>query len=239
MSVRLRGTDSVVQIKWIPKYTVLERALHWIHCACFIPLAITGYIIFASWLQPLAQGEGGQMIRLVHRVSAVIFGLVPITYTIIQPRRMLTNLREFLSFSKDDILWLKAAVPYYLFGKHDVMVPQPRFNTGERMNALVMVLGTVVFGITGLTMWFLKGIMPVGLYRWMVVIHDLAFIVTGMMFIVHFFLAAVHPLMWQSLVSMRFGYVSESYAREHHAKWYYGEKRARELWEQRKAEGGH
>jgi len=40
-------------------------------------------------------------------------------------------------------------------------------------------------------------------------------------------------------VSMRYGVVSESYAREHHALWFYGEKRARELWEQRKAGGDH
>ena len=64
-------------------------------------------------------------------------------------------------------------------------------------------------------------------------------IVTFAMFIVHFFLAVVHPLMWQSLVSMRYGVVSESYAREHHAMWYYGEERARELWEEHKAENGH
>ena len=58
--------------------------------------------------------------------------------------------------------WLKAAVPYYLAGKHENMPPQPRFNSGERLNAVVMVLGTLLFGITGLTMWFLKGIMPSG-----------------------------------------------------------------------------
>ncbi len=234
MSVRLRGTDSVMHIRWIPKYTPLERALHWIHVACFIPLAFTGYILFAGWLDPLAQGEAGQFFRLVHRVAAVIFGLVPIVYAVVQPRRMLVNIREFLTFGKDDIAWLKAAVPYYLLGKHGAMIPQPRFNTGERFNAVVMVLGTITFGITGLTMWFLKGIMAAGLYKAMIVIHDLAFIATGVMFIVHFYLAVVHPLMWQSLVSMRFGFVSESYAREHHAKWYYGEKRARELWEQHK-----
>jgi formate dehydrogenase subunit gamma len=214
----------------------MERILHWVHTACFVPLAITGYILFAGWLEPLAQGEAGQLVRLIHRVTAVIFGLVPIIYTIFQPRRMLMNAKEFLSFGKDDIAWLKAAVPYYLMGKHEDMIPQPRFNTGERLNAVFMVLGTIVFGITGLLMWFLKGIMPNGLYNVMVLIHDLAFILTGVMFIIHFYLAAVHPLMWQSLVSMRFGYVSESYAREHHAKWYYGEERAMELWRQHKSE---
>jgi formate dehydrogenase subunit gamma len=239
MSVRLKGSDSVMHIRWIPKYTSLERVLPWVHCACFIPLAFTGYILFGPFLQPLAQGEAGEWVRLVHRVTAVIFGLVPIVYTIIQPRRMALNVKEFLTWDGDDVEWAKAAVPYYLGGKHDAMPPQPRFNTGERLNAVAMVLGTITFGITGLAMWFLKGIMPVELYRILVFFHDLAFIVTGLMFIVHFYLAVVHPMMWQSLVSMRFGYVSESYAREHHAKWYYGEKRAKEMWEQQKAEGGH
>jgi formate dehydrogenase subunit gamma len=239
MSVRLRDTDTVVSIRWIPKYTGVERTLHWVHVMCFLPLAFTGYILFAPWLQPLAQGEAGQFVRVVHRVFAVLFGLVPIIYTILQPRRMLMNLREFLSFDKDDVGWLKAAIPYYVAGKHEAMPPQPRFNTGERLNAVVMVLGTLFFGITGLSMWFLKGIMPVELYRLMAIIHDLAFILTFVMFIVHFYLAVIHPLMWQSLVSMRFGYVSESYAREHHGKWYYGEERAKEMWEQHQAEAAH
>ena len=239
MSVRLKGTDSVVSIRWIPKYTALERTLHWVHVGCFIPLGITGYILFASWLQPLAQGEAGELIRTIHRVFAVIFGLVPIIYTVVQPRRMVLNLKEFLTWGKDDIDWLKGAIPYYLAGKHEAMPPQPRFNSGERLNAVVMVLGTLTFGITGLSMWFLKGIMPTGLYQFLVIIHDLAFIVTGIMFIVHFYLAVIHPLMWQSLISMRFGYVSESYAKEHHGKWYYGEERAQEMWEQQKAAGSH
>jgi len=50
------------------------------------------------------------------------------------------------------------------------------------------------------------------------------------MFIIHLFLAVAHPLMWQGLVSMRFGVVSESHARERHAKWYFGKKRGKELW---------
>jgi len=239
MSVRLRGTDSVVSIRWIPKYTGLERTLHWVHTACFLPLALTGYVLFAPWLQPIAQGEAGEAIRLLHRLTAVFFGLVPIIYTILQPRRMAMNLKEFLTWGRDDWGWLKAAIPFYVAGKHEDMPPQPRFNSGERLNAVIMVLGTLLFGITGLSMWFLKGIMPAGLYRIAVFVHDLTFIVTFVMFIVHFYLAVVHPLMWQSLISMRFGYVSESFAREHHAKWYYGEERAKEMWEQQQAEAGH
>jgi formate dehydrogenase subunit gamma len=239
MTIRLRGTESAIQIQWIPKYTVTERLLHWMHTASFIPLALTGFALYAPWLEPVAQGAAGEHIRLLHRIAAIFFGGVPILYTILQPRRMLMNLREFLSFSKYDLLWLKGAIPYYVLGRHGEMPPQPRFNTGERLTALVMVSGTITFGITGLSMWFLKGIMPVSWYRFMVIVHDLMFIVTFAMFMVHFYLAVIHPMMWQSLVSMRYGVVSESYARAHHAMWYYGEKRAKEMWEQHKAQAAH
>lgn len=239
MSVQLRGTDSSISIRWIPKYTTLERLLHWVHTATFLPLALTGFVLFAPWLEPLAQGAAGTQIRLIHRVAAVFFGGVPIVYTLLQPRRMWMNLREFLSFGRYDLLWLKNAFPYYVLGKHGNMPPQPRFNTGERLTALVMVLGTATFGVTGLAMWFLKGVMSPILFQWMVVIHDLMFIVTFAMFMIHFYLAVVHPMMWQSLVSMRYGVVSESYAREHHAMWYYGEKRAKQMWEEQQAKGEH
>ncbi len=237
MSVQLRGTDSSIAIRWIPKYTTLERLLHWVHTATFLPLALTGFVLFAPWLEPIAQGAAGAHIRLLHRVAAVFFGGVPIIYTLLQPRRMLMNLREFLSFSKYDLLWLKNAFPYYVLGRHGNMPPQPRFNTGERLTALVMVLGTMTFGVTGLSMWFLKGVLSPALFQWMVVIHDLMFIVTFAMFMIHFYLAVVHPMMWQSLVSMRYGVVSESYAREHHAMWYYGEKRAKQMYEERQVKG--
>jgi len=71
----------------------------------------------------------------------------------------------------------------------------------------------------------------------MVLLHDLTFIVSVCMFFIHFFLAVIHPLMWQGLVSMRYGYTSATYAAEHHAKWYYGEKRAKEMYEQTLKEG--
>ncbi|MFN2290648.1 MAG: formate dehydrogenase subunit gamma [Anaerolineae bacterium] len=239
MSVRLRDKESVVHIRWIPKYTLLERLGHWMHAGTYVPLAFTGFLIFAPGLKGLTQGSLGENLRVIHRIFAVAFGLMPILYAILQPKRLGMNLRENFCFDRTDLEWLKAAAPYYLLGRHTEMPPQPRFNTGERLNAVTIIVGTVVFGITGLLMWFGRGYIPVWLFQAAVITHDLAFIATMCMFVVHLFLAVAHPLMWQSMVSMRFGVVSESYAREHHAKWYYGEKRAMELWEQHKAELEH
>jgi cytochrome b subunit of formate dehydrogenase len=73
-------------------------------------------------------------------------------------------------------------------------------------------------------------VVPPWFFQTAAIVHDLTFIATVCMFIIHIYLAVAHPLMRQGLVSMRFGVISESYAREHHAKWYFGEKRAKELW---------
>ena len=66
MSFQLKGSDATINIRWIPKYTCLERVLHWVHTAMFLPLALTGYILFAPWLQALAQGDAGQPVRVIH-----------------------------------------------------------------------------------------------------------------------------------------------------------------------------
>jgi formate dehydrogenase subunit gamma len=237
MTLRVKGLKHVLRIRWIPRYTLLERAMHWLHTATFVPLAITGFILYTPWLQPLAQGNSGQLVRLWHRIFAIGFGVVPIAYVIFQPRRAIMSFKEFM-IGADDIEWVKGAVPYYLLGKHEAMPPQGRFNTGEKMNGLIMIVTWIVFAVTGLLMWFQNVLnLSPGLFQWMVLLHDLTFIVSVCMFFIHFFLAVIHPLMWQGLVSMRYGYTSATYAAEHHAKWYYGEKRAKEMYEQTLKEG--
>jgi formate dehydrogenase subunit gamma len=233
MSVQLKGIGSVVQIRWIPKYTFVERLLHWVHTASFVPLALTGLVLYFPPLQPLAQGDAGLWVRAVHRIVAVVFMAEPLLYAILQPRRLWMSLKEF-SFDRDDLGWIRNAFGYYVLGRHGAMPPQGRFNTGEKMNGLIMVASWALFTITDLIMWFGKGFLPTWLYQPTVVVHDLAMIAAVCMFLVHLYLAVAHPLMWAGLVSMRFGVTSADYAAEHHARWYYGPRRARQLYEAQK-----
>ena len=220
-----------IRIRWIPKYTAMERVFHWGHTVTFLGLAMTGMILFFPFLRPLAQGEGGQLVRLVHRATAIAYGALPLIYLILEPRRAWMSLKSVFKVSRYDIDWVKGMIPYYMFARHEAMAPQDRFNTGEKLNAVVIILGSAVFAVTGLLMWFAKGSLPIGVFQTMVLLHDIAMIVTVCMFIVHFYLAVLHPLMWAGLVSMRFGVTSAAYAQEHHALWYYGPDKAREIYE--------
>ena len=238
---RVRGVQEAdetgaVRIRWIPKYSAMERVFHWGHTVAFLLLAMTGMVLFFPFLGPLAQGASGEFTRLLHRAAAIAYGALPLIYIILEPRRVWMSLKSVFKVGRFDIEWVKGMIPYYMFGRHEAMAPQDRFNTGEKLNAVVIILGSVVFAITGLLMWFGKGFVPIGVFQAVVILHDIAMIVTVCMFIVHFYLAVVHPLMWAGLVSMRYGVTSAAYAQEHHALWYYGKERAEEIYEAHKAE---
>jgi len=235
-AVQEAGEAGAIRIRWIPKYSAMERVFHWGHTVTFLLLAMTGMILFFPFLRPLARGDGGQLIRLVHRGAAIGYGALPLMYIILEPRRAWMSLKSVFKVSRYDVEWVKGMIPYYMFGRHEAMAPQDRFNTGEKLNAVVIIMGSIVFAATGLVMWFGKGLVPIGLFQVMVVLHDLAMVVTVSMFIVHLYLAVVHPLMWAGLVSMRFEVTSAAYAQEHHALWYYGPERAKEIYEAQKAE---
>ena len=61
---------------------------------------------------------------------------------------------------------------------------------------------------------------PVALLQWMVLLHDIAFIVTGAMLFVHIYLGVIHPLMTESWGAIWGGKISAEYAKLHHRKWY-------------------
>ncbi|OGO07666.1 MAG: hypothetical protein A2Y92_01625 [Chloroflexi bacterium RBG_13_57_8] len=124
----------------------------------------------------------------------------------------------------DDVGWLRAAPRYYFLADEEAMPPQDHMNSGQKLWWLMVIVFSLVFVVTGLAMWAGKEIAPASVLRWMVLLHDIAFITTGAMFFVHIYLSAIHPLMrpWRTGAwsSMARGKVSAHYARSHHGKWY-------------------
>ena len=78
---------------------------HWVHAGTFIPLAITGFMIFAPWFKQITHGSAGQTFRLSHRVFAIVLGLMPIIYALVQPKRLVMHLKENFRFTREDC-WL-------------------------------------------------------------------------------------------------------------------------------------
>jgi formate dehydrogenase subunit gamma len=201
----------------VEKYRKPVRILHWIHSGAFVVLFLTGLVLFIPQLSFLAQDS---WTRLIHRIGAVIFIVIPLIYLILSPRSALQGLKQAFNWGMEDTDWLKAAPRYYFLGDESAMPPQGSMNSGQKMWWLFVVVFGIIFIFTGLVMWFGKTNAPAAVLQWMVFIHDISFIVTGAMFFLHIYLGVFHPMMTEAWNSMAKGKISTDYAKAHHGKWF-------------------
>jgi formate dehydrogenase subunit gamma len=203
----------------VVRFTAAERLAHWVHFVAFTVLLGTGMFIFVPWFQPFTLGAAGEASRLAHRAAAVAFMFAPLLYLVFSPREFFYSLRESFTWGKDDWGWLQNAWNYYSRGRAGTMQPQGKYNAGQKLNALTQIITFVLFTLTGLAMWFGKGSIPPTAFQLAVIVHDLSVIATVLLFMLHLYLVAVHPLHRESITAMFEGTVTEEYAREHHGKW--------------------
>ena len=201
----------------VEKYRKPIRVLHWIHTCAFITLFLTGLVLFVPGLGAIAQDS---VTRIIHRVGAVIFIIIPLWSLLTNWTASWKSVGEAFTWGGADLDWLKAAPRYYFLGDKRGMPPQDHMNSGQKMWWFMTIVFGVVFILTGLVMWFLKIIAPAGLLQWMVLLHDISFIVTGAMLFVHIYLGVLHPMMTESWGAMFRGKISVEYAKSQHAKWY-------------------
>lgn len=203
--------------KGIIKYTTGVRVLHWLNTAAFVFLFLTGLFLFIPQLGPLAAGG---WTRAIHRVAAVFFVLIPLFFLFANWKPSWEKIKKAFEWGTDDLGWLKAAPGYYFLCDEKCMPPQDEMNTGQKLWWLITLVSWAGFAATGLVMWAFKTIAPAGLLQWMVLLHDIAFIVAVPMLFVHVYLGVFHPLMKGAWDAMATGKVSAEYARSHHARWY-------------------
>ncbi len=201
----------------VEKYRKPIRVLHWIHAGAFVLLFLTGLVLFIPGLGFLAEDS---ITRVIHRVGAAIFIIIPLIYLIVNPKATLHGIKLAFSWSSDDIGWLKALPGYYFRGDESKMPPQGEMNTGQKLWWLIVLVFGVLFVITGLIMWFAKTSVSPGALQWMVLIHDISFIVAGVMFLVHIYNGLIHPLFNEAWAAITGGKISAEYAKKHHGKWY-------------------
>ena len=195
----------------LKKYPLTVRVLHWLHTVAFIILAITGIMLAAG-------GTGQTSLASFHNSLAHFWVALPVVFLIIRPRTSFRGLRMLCRWGREDLGWLKAAPRYYLRNDRSTMPPQGFLNTGQKLWWLVTFLTWLVFSVSGLIkeVFVNHGLSP-SVVTGMTYLHDIAFGVAGVFFLVHAYLGIFHR---ESLKSMITGSVGAAYARENHARWY-------------------
>jgi formate dehydrogenase subunit gamma len=189
--------------------------IHWLFAASFMVMFITGGIMFFD----LTGMAGGVQIRLIHRIAAVFFVLLPVIYMLIDPVSAIDFLRGAFRWDRAALAWLRAS-PRFYFGRQAQMPPQGYINGDQKLWQLVVIVTGILFALTGTLLWFFKLNIPLVFYQWVLLAHAASFVIVMFMFPMHFYLTTLHSGFEESLSAMIDGKVSESYAREHYHKWY-------------------
>jgi len=213
-------TQKPISQNKILRFTKAERVSHWVHAISFFALLFTGLGILSTFFQPAMVVVGGiQVARLIHRGVAVVFVVVVgWMFFVGNPRYHWEWLRSVFKFTRADLQHVMA-FPKEFFGGHGAYPPQDKYNGGEKINALITILGSLFITLSGIVMW-LAPTFPPSLVRWAYPVHDLSMIMMTAAVIGHMYLGLLHPDSNPALPGMINGYVSTKFARSHHAKWY-------------------
>jgi formate dehydrogenase gamma subunit len=132
-----------------------QRWQHFVLAASFIILAITGFALKFpdSWVAKLL-GSSEPLRRWIHRITGTVLIAVGLWHFIylLSSREGRRLVRDLFPVKKDlaDVL----CAVRYLCGFSDRKPQIGRFGYAEKMEYWAVVWGTIIMGLTGLTVWF-------------------------------------------------------------------------------------
>jgi len=190
---------------YVRRFSPVERLLHWANAAGFFFLLVTGLILYLPRLSMLVSRR--QTIQGIHFWGGVGWLATLAVVIVLGGRRLLATARELDTFDRDDLRWLRGRG-----------APQGRFNAGQKINAILTAAFTILFGVSGLLLWFGEQDTR---YRFAstVILHDGLMYVSLLLLVGHLYLALIHPATRHALRGMTLGSVSSEWASRHHAKW--------------------
>lgn len=125
-----------------------KRLVHWIVAAAFFTLLLTGLPLLVPSISGLASDS---WTRLIHRVAAIIFMSTPLIYALTHRSTARQWLRESLYWNKKT-----SRNPDSWKSRHKTLIS----------------ISFILFVLTGMLQWFLKGIVPSGIFQFSLMIHD-------------------------------------------------------------------
>jgi formate dehydrogenase subunit gamma len=192
--------------RYVRRFSLTERALHWIHASAFLTLLATGLILYVP---RLAEAVGRRpQVKAVHIWTEVAWAGAIVLVVVLGDRAGLRRtLRELDLFDDDDRLWLRR-----------IPARQGRFNAGQKLNAALTAAFAALFAVSGLLLWLGErdhGLRLAGAIR----LHDALTLASVVLLAGHLYLALLYPATRHALRGITLGTVDREWAREHHAKW--------------------
>lgn len=209
VTVRVHEHQYHLHFRKFRRFHYAELILHWVNAVPFLLLMGSGALMLYSRFSHLDREMFTRTVAL-HKVCALIW-ICAMPLTVVSHLRVhWANIRVMLTWGVQDAVWMVQSVRA-LINRKVVIPPADRFNTGQKINACLVMIYYVGFGITGAFMyWKASALIP-----WYV--HAAMFFSALGSVGGHLFLALVNPSTRIALGGIFHGWAPMKYVEHHHA----------------------
>jgi formate dehydrogenase subunit gamma len=196
----------------IPRYSLLERANHWLGALTYSYCLLTGLAFWSPYLYWLAAiVGGGPAARFWHPWFGLFF-VVSLAVSFIQWRRDMI-------IDSDDRAWADS-IQFYIRNDDHKLPPVGRFNWGQKLYFWAMIYSSILLLLTGVLLWYTETLpWSFHILRFVaILVHASVALITIGLFLIHVYMSAI--LEEGSLGSMIHGAVTRAWAWTFHRKWY-------------------
>jgi formate dehydrogenase subunit gamma len=190
----------------VQRFTVSERAVHWLTALAFFSLLISGLVVGR-------RGTFHDVMYAWHLASAgVLLGGVALMVMAGDRRALAITARELGSLDVGDREWLRAIPARLLSGAPEP--PAARFNAGQKVNFVLVCILVAALYVTGV-----DTIVSGTHHNLIFGGHKLATIALSVLVAGHLYMALVNRATRHALRGMLTGEVDREWARKHYPRW--------------------
>ena len=198
---------ATARTRYVERFTLTERLLHWVHAIAFFVLLGSGLILYIPSLSTTFADR--PLIKDIHFLTAVSWAGAMVLIALLGNRRAVRRtIREVDLFDRDDRRFLTGRTG----------APQGRFNAGQKVNVIVTAAFATLFFVSGMLLWLGERNTAIRLGGTLY-LHDALMYISFVIVVGHVYLALINRSTRHSLRGITLGTVREDWANAHHAKW--------------------
>jgi len=207
--------------RYIQRHSLLKRWIHGIHMVATLVLIASGTVIFIPAVGRAVGPDIVQMVRLGHKIFAVVFIVGPLVGLIVAPKGFVHIMKNlFAKWDADDKLFMRKFAKYMFAPKTTHMPPQHEVKSGQRLADGLLLFAAALIAVTGVVLWAGQFVSP-EVFRIALLLHDVAFTLVVCIMCAHIYLGAGIFQPYRGLARLMFGNgrVTEEEALYHWGHW--------------------
>lgn len=171
----------------ILKHPLRVRIFHYLLIVSFLPLAVTGMILYFNPFGDAAMNLTMQ----IHVTAGVLLTLNAAAFFLLAFDRVVLFVKRVFAFSADDVKWFSVLGGYpqkLLMGKKIQVPPMGKYNSGQKLFGICVLIGGTVLILSGWVLWTFPHLTPRASVAYLGTLHTFFAWVLTLFLCVHLFL---------------------------------------------------